>query len=349
VTAASALDFSLPPALEATEPPEARGLARDEVRLLVARRGDGAIEHHVFRDLPDLLSPGDLVVVNTSATVAAAIGARRADGRAARLHVAMPAPDSPADDLWLIELRSADGASPASSDGHEGERLTLDGGAAAELLARYAGGRLWLARVSAPSPLLAHLAVFGRPIRYGYVRREWPLADYETVYADQPGSAEMPSAGRPFTPELITRLTARGILVAPVVLHTGVSSPERHEPPVAERYEVPAETARLVNAVRWWGGRVIAVGTTVVRALETVASPDGCVEPAEGWTSLVVTPARGLYAVDGLITGWHEPLASHLDLLEASAGRELLGRSYDEALAQGYLWHEFGDSHLVLP
>jgi S-adenosylmethionine:tRNA ribosyltransferase-isomerase len=348
VIAAGALDFSLPRALEATEPPEARGLARDDVRLMVARRGDGAIEHHVFHDLPSLLSPGDLVVVNTSATVPAAIGARRGDGRPARVHVAMPAPDAPADDLWLLELRSADGATP-TSDGREGERLALDGGAAAELLARYAGGRLWLARVSAPAPLLDHLAAVGRPIRYGYVPREWPLSAYETVYAAEPGSAEMPSAGRPFTAELITRLAARGVLVAPLVLHTGVSSPERHEPPVAERYEVPPATARLVNAVRWWGGRVIAVGTTVVRALETVASPDGCVEPAAGWTSLVVTPERGLHAVDGLITGWHEPRASHLDLLEASAGRELLERSYDEALAHGYLWHEFGDSHLVLP
>jgi S-adenosylmethionine:tRNA ribosyltransferase-isomerase len=138
-------------------------------------------------------------------------------------------------------------------------------------------------------------------------------------------------------------------VVAPIVLHTGVSSPERHEPPYPERYEVPETTARLVNAVRWWGGRVIAVGTTVVRALETVAASDGCVEAGAGWTSLVVTPERGLQAVNGLITGWHEPRASHLQLLQAAAGEELLRRSYDAALAEGYLWHEFGDSHLVLP
>jgi S-adenosylmethionine:tRNA ribosyltransferase-isomerase len=131
-----------------------------------------------------------------------------------------------------------------------------------------------------------------------------------------------------------------------VVLHTGVSSPERGEPPFPERYRVPAATARLVNAAR---GRVIAVGTTVVRALETVAAPDGIVRAGAGWTRLVVGPERGLRAVDGLITGWHEPQASHLELLRAVAGDDLLDRSYHEALVRGYLWHEFGDSHLVLP
>jgi S-adenosylmethionine:tRNA ribosyltransferase-isomerase len=343
----AAFDFELPAALEARVPPEERGLARDEVRLMVARRGDSSIEHHRFLDLPDLLSPGDLVVVNTSATMPAAIGAHRAGGAPLTVHVAMPAPDGPGPDWWLIELRSAGGAEPLR-DGRAGERLRLDGGATAELVAPYAtGGRLWLARIDVPLP--DHHANHGRPIRYGYVPEEWPLGAYQTVYAREPGSAEMPSAGRPFTAQLMARLAAAGILVAPIVLHTGVSSPERHEPPLPERYAVPLATARLVNAVRWWGGRVIAVGTTVVRALETVVAPDGGVEAGAGWTSLVITPKRGLRAIDGLITGWHEPRASHLQLLEAAAGEELLHRSYDAALEHGYLWHEFGDSHLVLP
>ncbi len=177
---------------------------------------------------------------------------------------------------------------------------------------------------TATSPLPRHLCRHGRPIRYSYVREQWPLADYQTAFALQPGSAEMPSAGRPFTPALITRLVARGVLVAPLVLHTGVSSPERHEPPYPERYAVPTATAQLVNHVHEHGGRVIAVGTTVVRALETAAAPDGTVSAADGWTGLVVTPERGLFAVDGLITGWHEPEASHLQLLEAAAGEPLL-------------------------
>jgi len=208
---------------------------------------------------------------------------------------------------------------------------------------------LWVATLHLPQPVLTWLAVHGRPIRYPYVERPWPLSAYQNVYVTEPGSAEMPSAGRPFTAELLTRLIAEGVLVAPITLHTGVSSPERHEAPYPERYRVPTETARLVEFVQGSGGRVVAVGTTVVRALETVALPDGSVAGGEGWTNLVVTPERGLRVIDGLITGWHEPDASHLDLLRAAAGEELLGRSYREAHDQGYLWHEFGDSHLVLP
>ena len=343
---ASALAFDLPVALEAHAPPEARGIARDGVRLLVAERATGELGHHRFHDLPELLAPGDLLVVNTSATLPAAIGAVRRGGRALRVHAAMPAPGLPGDTRWLIELRSPDGSAPLR-DGRAGERLELDGGAVAELLAPYAGeARLWLARIEADVPLPDHLARHGQPIRYGYVDEAWPLADYQTAFALHPGSAEMPSAARPFTPELVTRLVASGIAVAPVVLHCGVSSPERHESPYPERFGVPAATAQAVNHR---SGRVIAVGTTVVRALESAAAEDGTITAQQGWTSLVISPDRPLRAVDGLITGWHEPQASHLDLLEAAAGPELLRASYDAAIEHGYLWHEFGDSHLVLP
>jgi S-adenosylmethionine:tRNA ribosyltransferase-isomerase len=345
----SALAFELPAALEAREPPEARGLARDEVKLMVSRRGDRAVLHARFRDLPEFLAPGDLLVVNDSATLAAAVAARRAHGTAVRVHFATPAPHLRDANWWVVELRSADGARPMSN-ARAGERLTLAGGAELELVAPYASGaRLQLARVDLDGPVTAYLARHGEPIRYGYVPRPWPLEAYQTVYAREPGSAEMPSAGRPFTPELITALVARGVLVAPITLHAGVSSPERHEAPYPERYQVPAASARLVGAVRSWGGRVVAVGTTVVRALETVAEPGGTIRAGSGWTGLVVTPARGLRAVDGLLTGWHEPEASHLHMLEAVAGAGLLERSYRAALERGYLWHEFGDSQLILP
>jgi S-adenosylmethionine:tRNA ribosyltransferase-isomerase len=340
------LAFALPERLEAHEPPEAHGVARDGVRLMVAERSTGAIAHARFSDLPELLAPGDLLVVNRSATLAAAVPARRGDGSAVELRFSTEAPDAAS--LWVVELRDAGGSRPLRAAA--GERLALPGGASAEILAPYAGGhRLWLACVRADGGVYALLARHGHPIRYRYVPREWPLADYQTAFATEPGSAEMPSAGRPFTPELVSRLAARGVYIAPITLHCGVSSPERHEAPYPERYAVPAATARLVGAVHWWGGRVIAVGTTVVRALETVAAPDGSVVAGEGWTGLVVGPERGLRAVDGLITGWHEPEASHLQLLEAVAGRSLLATSYAEALDAGYLWHEFGDSHLVLP
>jgi S-adenosylmethionine:tRNA ribosyltransferase-isomerase len=349
----AALAFELPEQLEAHEPPEARGLARDEVRLMVASAHDGRIVHARFRDLPDFLERGDLLVVNTSATIPASLPAHRADGTTLQLRLSTPARTSPSEAWWVVELRSANGASPCRTV-RVGDHFELPAGASAEVVAPepFASSearRLWVARLDLPEPLDAYLRRYGHPIRYGYVPREWPLASYQNAYSIEPGSAEMASAGRPFTPELVTALVARGILVAPLTLHTGVSSLERGESPYPERYRVPASTARLVNAVRLWGGRVIAVGTTVVRALETVAEPDGTVDEGEGWTSLVITPERGLYAVDGLLTGWHEPEASHLDMLRAAAPADLLDRSYRAALEHGYLWHEFGDSHLLLP
>jgi S-adenosylmethionine:tRNA ribosyltransferase-isomerase len=343
----AALAFELPHALEATAPPEARGMARDAVRLMVADVRARHITHAAFGELPEFLAAGDLVVLNLSATLPAAVAARRADGSAVRVHFATRAPKL--DDRWrVVELRSADGARPAR--GRAGETITLPahlGGL--ELVASHASGsRLLLARLDGPGTIEDLLRFHGEPIRYGYVRRPWPLEAYQNVYARIPGSAEMPSAGRPVTERLISGLATRGISVAPITLHTGVSSPERHEPPFPEEYEVPPATARLVNMTRAAGGRVIAVGTTVVRALETVAAPDGSVAAGAGWTSLVIDPERGVHAVDGLITGWHEPEASHLQMLAALAGEAFLERCYRAALDHGYLWHEFGDSHLIL-
>jgi S-adenosylmethionine:tRNA ribosyltransferase-isomerase len=333
----------LPLPLEAAEP----YADREAVRLLVA--GRAGIEHASFRDLPDLLRPGDLLVVNSSATLPAALPAERAGGERLRLHLStsLPLPGRPWPDdgheRWVVELREG---GERHHGGQAGERLALPGGAHAELLARYLGGRrLWAARLRLPEPVLDYLARHGSPIRYRHSPQDRPLADYQTVFADEPGSAEMPSAGRPFTDRLVRRLLARGIAFAPITLHTGVSSLEAGEPPYPERFRVPAATAKAVNDAE----RVIAVGTTVVRALESVASADGTVEPVEGWTRLFVDPDRGVRAVDGMITGWHEPESSHLAMLEAIAGRDTIERSYAAARAHGYRWHEFGDSHLLLP
>jgi S-adenosylmethionine:tRNA ribosyltransferase-isomerase len=338
--------FNLPERLEAHATPEERGLARDDVRMLVARGSDGRLTHSRARDLPDFLRAGDLVVINTSATLPAALPARRADGTELELRLSTPLPGA-SDDRWVVELRKGD---DPFRDARAGDTLDLPAGAQARLEAPYLSGpRLWAARLQLPEPLMAYLARHGAPIRYRYVPEAHPLADYQTAYAIEPGSAEMPSAGRPLTPAVLTALVAKGVSVAPLILHTGVSSPERGERPYPERYSVPPSTARLVEATRRWGGRVIAVGTTVVRALETVAQADGTIEAGEGWTALVVTPDRGVRAVDGLITGWHEPEASHLDILHAVAGRRLVESSYAAALQAGYLWHEFGDLHLIVP
>jgi S-adenosylmethionine:tRNA ribosyltransferase-isomerase len=352
--------------LEAHEPPEVRGLGRDDVAMLVSTRHDGSLVHARFGDLPEFLRAGDLLVVNTSATLPAALDAHL-DGRPVELRLSTPAtPDMAARGMsrglspghgrnghvsepvpyWVVELRTAERmpfARPPTPASFE-----LPGGARGELLAPLAASeRLAVARFDLAEPLLDYVHRHGRPIRYAYVPREWPLSAHQSIFSREPGSAEMPSAGRPFTHELVTELTCAGVLIAPVTLHTGVSSLERGESPYPERYRVPSQTLELAAAVRRWGGRVIAVGTTVVRALETAAA--GATEDAGGWTRLVVTPERGLRAVDGLLTGWHEPESSHLQLLDAVAGTNLRRRSYQAALAGGYRWHEFGDVHLILP
>ena len=332
------LSFTLSPDLEAHEPPEARGLQRDRVRLLVSHYRADQIAHTRFDDLPSFLEPGDLLVANDSATLPAALTARRQDGSTIALHLSTRLPGG----LWVVEPRKV-AVSPV-------EVLGLPGGGSATLLAPYAGStRLWVARLDLPAPVLEYLARFGRPISYPYVPDPWPLSMYQTVYASEPGSAEMPSAGRAFTPDLLARLAQAGVGFSTLTLHTGVASLESHERPYEEPFTVPAATAEAVQAARMTGRRVIAVGTTVVRALETAADASGRVIPTRGWTDLVITPERGVRVVDGLLTGFHEPEASHLDMLSAIAGGAHLDLAYRAAFDGRYLWHEFGDLHLILP
>jgi S-adenosylmethionine:tRNA ribosyltransferase-isomerase len=348
----------LRPELEAREPPEVRGRGRDDVRLMVSRSAVGEVSHHAFADLPDLLLPGDLLVVNNSATLPAAIelpasssltGTGAQPGpRTVHFSTAMP------DGRWLVELRSGRGHATAPyPGGSSGQRLDLPAGAVLTLAERFSQ-RLWYATLS--TAVIPYLLRNGRPIRYSYVPESWPLAAYQTVFATWPGSAEMPSAARPFTPEIVTSLVSRGIAVAPITLHTGVSSLEGGEDPYPESYDVPPATARLVNLTRRSGGRVIAAGTTVVRALESAALTSGtlgsaCDSPvvaSAGWTSHVVTPSTGVAVADGLLTGLHEPESTHLWMLAAFADEDLLSRCYAEAAETGYRWHEFGDVHLLL-
>ncbi|SDC62054.1 S-adenosylmethionine:tRNA ribosyltransferase-isomerase [Actinokineospora iranica] len=339
----STLEFTLPEELEAHEPPEARGLPRDGVRLLV---GEGkTVTHERFTNLPALLRAGDVLVVNTSATLPAAAGVV---GGGLTVHLSTEASDG----TWLVELRQAgDKATAPYPFGVAGARYDLVGGATVTLLSRYSDDRLWVAAVDPGGfdSVSGYLHCFGSPIRYGYVPKSWPLRYYQTVFGTEPGSAEMPSAARPFTDRLVTRLVSAGIQFAPVLLHTGVASPEAHERPYPERFRVSSTTARLVNRARADGGRVVAVGTTAVRALESAVGDDGDVHAREGWTDLIITPGRGVRAVDGLLTGFHEPRASHLDMLAAIAGQELLDRCYRAAIDHGYLWHEFGDVNLLIP
>lgn len=330
----------------ATAPAEERGLARDGVRLLAAT--PAGLTHARFSDLPRFLSPGDLLVVNTSATIAAAIDGRRASGQPVAVHVS----GSLEDGTWLAELREPAPRRGRVQDAGAGETIALPAGASLTLLRRYpdaSSTRMWVSSAAVEGGFGAFLARHGRPIRYSYLPGPWPLAAYQTVFARSPGSAEMPSAARPFTPELVTSLVAAGVVLAPVTLHAGVASLEAGEPPLPERFAVPEPTAQLVSLTRAAGRRVVAVGTSSTRALESAAGPGGNVRAAQGWTSLVLGPDRPARVVTGLITGWHDEGASHLALLDAVAGPDLVRAAYQAAESAGYLWHEFGDSCLLLP
>ncbi|GAA2412383.1 S-adenosylmethionine:tRNA ribosyltransferase-isomerase [Streptomyces coeruleofuscus] len=344
--------------LSARVPVEQRGpgLDRDAVRMLVSRGAE--VAHHTFRELPRLLRAGDLLVVNTSATLAAAV-----DGWIGHARVVVHFSTRGDDGRWAVELREPDGrgTTRARAGGPTGTEVCLPGGGGL-VLEEPLSGRLWWARVTGPD-VPGLLRKRGRPIRYSYTERDQPLSVYQTVfalpYADGAGSAEMPSAARPFTARVVAELVSRGVWFAPVTLHTGVASAEVHEPPYPERFSVPGTSARLINAVKAGGGRVVAVGTTAVRAVESAvgaegpvrarAGIDGPVRARAGWTDLVVTPERGVRVVDGLLTGLHEPEASHQLMLEAVAGRSAIERGYQAALQGRYLWHEFGDVHLLLP
>ena len=348
------LNFELPDELNASVPPEARGLARDEVRLMVSHRSNRCVTHTQFRALPHFLAEGDVVVINTSGTLNAALDATRSDGTAVEVHLSTHLPA----DLWLVELREPwEAATRPLLHAQAGEIVRLPAGGTLTLLTPYGHGRavrdhptrLWVATLDLPDALHPYLQEHGFPIHYQYVRERWSARYYQTVYATEMGSAEMPSAGRAFTTTLVTELVARGVAVVPLLLHTGVASLEAHEPPYEEWYRVPLHTAQVVNQARANGKRIVAVGTTAVRALETVTDEEGMTHPGEGWTRLVVTPARGMRAVNGLLTGFHEPQATHLAMLEALAGSEQLAYWYDEALRERYLWHEWGDLHLIVP
>lgn len=352
LTTAPTTIFRSPDDHTAPEPPEFRGLRRDGVRLMVAKPGE--ISHTRFAEIGDHLGAGDVLVVNTSATIAGQLDGTSAARGPLVVHLA----NRLADGTRVVELRTAPNAANPILDACPGEIITLPEGGRLELLDAYPvpdssptgqGNRLWRASIDIPSRLRDYLDAHGRPISYGYLRQTFPLSSYQTIFALHPGSAEMPSAGRPFSPDLVTRLVAKGVLFAPITLHTGVSSQDAGEAPQPEWFEVGATTARMINDARRAGGRVIAVGTTATRAIESAAHRDGTVRAARGWTDLVISTERPVRVVDGLITGWHNPEASHLLLVESVAESSLTQRAYDAAVSESYLWHEFGDSCLLLP
>jgi len=338
----SELVFNRPESLFARIPPEKRGRGRDDVRLLVTLP-DG--HHHArFEDLPQFLRAGDLLVVNESAAIP---GSLPAEGRLGDILLNLCTRFR--SDLWVAEPRW-DAGKPGPLPVRPGDELKI-GSSKVRLLAEYPGlPRLWFALADAPFESIA--AEKGGPIHYGYTDA-WPMDVYRTIFSRVPGSAEMPSAARPITPRIVESLAQAGVRFASVLLHTGVSSLEiegetvEAEAMYPEPFSVSRETADSVNRTHAAGGRVIAVGTTVVRALESAWTPEG-VRPRTAFSRLMVNPDRGVHAVDGLLTGFHDPVTSHLALLGALLGMDGVRSAYAEAVRMGYLWHEFGDSHLVI-
>lgn len=325
------------------------GAHRDDVRLLVSDQ-DGRVHHAAFSELDRFLAPGDLLVVNDSATLPAALPGSLGS-QELLVHVSSPVPNK--SETRLVELRRPVriGSEPFGR-ASPGDTIALPDGATLRLARPLPRGigkppRLWEADLLTSARLETYLAEHGRPIRYPYVSAPWPLASYQTIFAREPGSSEMPSAGRPFSLKVLRRLQRRGVRLASITLHCGVASLEEDEAPQAESFAVSSRTASLVNATRERKGRVVAVGTTVVRALESAVDAHGGIRQACGFTQLVITRDHRLRAVDALITGLHEPRASHIRILQSLAADTVINDAYAAALAEGYAWHEFGDVHLL--
>ncbi len=340
------IQFTLSPELEAHQPAELRGLRRDQVRLMVLPRFTGSPIHTRFDALGDYLNPGDLLVVNTSRTLPALLKAHDEQGRPVEVRLA----HRQSDELWdglLLDGRA--------QIGRAGMQLEFDLGLSAQVLrAQPDLPFLWQIKFDRCClPLLDLIYRLGEPIRYYYIENALPIDFYQTVYAREPGSVEMPSAGRPFSWELLLRLRHKGVGLASIILHAGLSSTrddalDAARPVAAEEFRLPAETAQAINDTHAEGKKVIAVGTTVVRAVETAARPDGTVEPARGWTHLRIRPDYRLRAIDGLLTGMHEPRTTHLDMLSTFVAPDRLQAAYQEAIRLRYLWHEFGDVNLII-
>lgn len=335
-------DYTLPPELIAQAP-----LAeRDASRLLVVQRGIPGLAHRRFRDFPDLVSSGDVVVVNDSRVIPARLLARRAGGGAAEV---------------LLVTREADGAWRAlvrpGARIRAGARLALEGADHIEVLDALPGGERRV-RLAGDGGDEAVLERHGRVPLPPYIAREPDALDrerYQTVYARSPGSVAAPTAGLHFTPQILSDLERRGARVVWLTLHVGpgtfrpvTAADPAHHHMEEEAFVLPPETAGAIAEVRARSGSVWAVGTTVARTLEACAGDDGTVRPGAGWTSLFIRPGFAFRVVDRLLTNFHLPRSTLLMLVSAFAGRERVLAVYREAIAQGYRFYSYGDAMLIL-
>lgn len=336
----AARSFQVPEYLNASIPAEYRGIQRDQVRLMALDINTGKSYHNTFYELDAYLKEGDLLVLNNSRTIPAVL-----KGKRGKQTIEIRLSRKISDNEWeALVVGGVFGV---------GEKINLPGDLTATIKGQGNEAPLVILSFSKSGvDLYNDIYKYGEPIHYEYIDTPWPIEMYQTVYASVPGSVEMPSAGRAFSWKLLNKLKRKGVNIAFIQLHAGLSyygndrwpNPSKH----VEAYSVPEETAALINKTKANKGCVIAVGTTVVRALETVAEHTGIVKAQEGITGLYIKKGFPLKVVDGLITGFHEPEASHLDLLTAFIDEKLLMDAYRDALTEGYLWHEFGDMNLIL-
>jgi S-adenosylmethionine:tRNA ribosyltransferase-isomerase len=333
-------DYSLPEELVAQEP-----LAeRDESRMLVLHRLSGEVEHRSFRDLPEYVRPGDVVVLNNSKVIRARLFGRKKTG--ARVEVLLLSKRE--DSNWEALVRPGQKIPT-------GTTLVFAAGLVGEVLARTpAGGRI--IRFEAPMPVDEAIERVGEVPTPPYIKKR--LADpdrYQTVYADEPGSAAAPTAGLHFTQMMLERVRAAGAQTVCITLHVGlgtfrpvralhVEEHKMHE----EHFEMSEPVARTIREAKASGGRVLAIGTTVTRTLESSLAADGSVAAGEGWTSLFIYPGHRFKAVDMLLTNFHLPKSTLLMLVSALAGRERILAAYDLAVDKRYRFFSFGDAMLII-
>ncbi|MEM7375437.1 MAG: S-adenosylmethionine:tRNA ribosyltransferase-isomerase [Bacteroidota bacterium] len=342
------INFELPAHLACPLPTEQRHIQRDEVRLLVSN-GSGDLFHDHFSQLDHYLKPGDVLVVNTSATLPAAIPIHLADDSPAMLHLSTQFSET----SWLVEIRAIkDTQTIRWKGGKAGMRVDLPGGGHIELVSPFYNNKqwihLWKAEFHLDRPITSYLDIHGHPIKYTQLDNPFPLSYYQTYFSEHPGSSEMPSAGRGFTSSLVRKLLRKGLRFAPILLHTGISSLEQGELPYPEYMEISALSANIIQEAKSTGNRIIAVGTTAIRALETASHVQGEIQAFRGMTEVYIHESYHMKIADGLLTGFHEPQASHLNMLLSIAGMQHIDQAYRAAIQAQYFWHQFGDLHLIL-
>lgn len=340
----SAFDFQLPPG-QIAQHPAAR---RNESRLLVLDRRTRAVEHHTFADLVEMIPPGDAVVLNDTRVFPARLLARRPGGGEAEVLLLHPQDGS--DAVWTALVRPGSKLRP-------GRTLEVSPELRVEILDRTPEGNR-VVRLDTPLPITEALDLYGAIPLPPYVERAAGAEDgerYQTVYARERGSVAAPTAGLHFTREMLALLEAREVRLVRLVLHVGVGTfrPVATDDPAehrmhSERFRVPEEAAAALNAVRASGGDIWAVGTTVVRTLETAADPDGTIQALEGWTDIFIRPPYEFRAVDHLLTNFHLPRSTLLMLVSAFGGHAPVMDAYREAIRSGYRFYSYGDAMLLV-